>query len=198
MTTKSRRGSQVVKEHYDLQWDGWEQFRYRVEKGQFMVMDVTVWKGRAYQRELGGRIRIREDPGEMHYYLRQTWNQWNGATEAFKPVLTYEFVEMGDVEGRPVEKYNISMTPRIEPNPSSAHRLRQSIEHDSAEGTVWIDRETGVPLHIDFRGEYRTVRFSRSPTGPREEALHRVEFELRRFNLGHQQVTESPAVARSP
>ncbi len=197
MATRSKHRSQVIREQYDLQWDGWDRYRYRVQKGEFAVMDVTVWGGRAYQREFGGRIRVRDDPAEVNYYLRQTWNQWPGATEAFKPVLVYEQEGSGTFEGREVEKYHIALRRQIDPNPRARNRLRQAVEHDKAEGLMWIDRATGVPLFIDFTGIYRVVRFSRGPGGRKEETRHTLEFKLRRHDFGARQVTESPPLARS-
>ena len=196
--TESRGRSQAISEHYDLRWEGWEQFQYQVTKGEFMVMDFTVWKGKAYQRQFGGRTRIRDNPSEMHYYLRQTWNQWNGVAEAFRSVLVYESAESVHVEGRPVETYHIRLAPQVEPNPGVTQRLRQSVEHDRVEGELWIDKATGVPLQIVFHGEYRVIRFSRRPGKPGETTRHWIEFKLRRYNIGQPQEIESPAVARSP
>ncbi len=139
MSTKSGRRSQVIQEQYDLQWDRRDQYRYRVRKGDFAVMDVTIWKGRVYQRDFGGRLRIREDTSEVDYYLRQTWNQWPGATEVFRPVLVYEKAAPGTLEGRAVDRYRIAFHKQIDPNPPSASRVRQAVEHDRVEGAIWLD-----------------------------------------------------------
>ncbi len=197
LSTKSHHRSQLFREQYDLQWDRKDQYRYRVTKGDFLVMDVTVWKGRVYQRDFGGRLRIRDDASEVSYYLRRTWNQWPQASEVFKPVLVYEHPEKAILEGRPVVKYRIGLHKQIDPNPKSNGRMRQAIEHDRAEGAIWIDDATGVPLRIDFVGEYRVIRFARGSSGRREETRHRLEFRLVRQDFGMPQVTASPALARS-
>jgi len=198
LTSGGPDNPKVVSEEYELRWDNWGQYQYRVKKGNNIVMDVTVWGGKGFQRQSDGRIRKRERPDELNYYLRQTWNQWHSAINQFKQVLIYQFERSGDLEGRPVDKYLLTLKRRVEPGTSGRNRLRQSIEHDKLEGAIWIDRTTKVPLQAVLQGEYRVVRFSRRPGAPGEEAHYKIDFKLRRYNIGRQQLTEPPETLALP
>jgi len=198
LNSEGDRGAKVIQERYELQWDNWDQYRYRVEKNGRKVMDLTIWKGQAYQRQGDGRLKTRKNTHEMHYYLRQTWNQWEAAVKPFSSVLRYDYRQTEIVEGRPVHRYDLALESVVDPLPGRKGRSRQSIVYDSINGSIWIDDATGLPLKAVMDAGYRHVRFSRRPGHPGEEIRFRLEFRLRRYDFGRQQVTESPGQLARP
>lgn len=181
-----------------LQWDGWEQYHYAIQKGKLTPLDVTVWQNRVFQRMPDGRIRQRENPEEIHYYLRQTWNPWQGVIQPFRGMATYSLEQLDELEGRPVERYKLGFEARVAPTGAGPEATRRSLVGESLAGQVLLDKTTRVPLLIELEGAWRQGRFARRPGDAGEETRYEVTFKLRRSRFGKTQLSEPPETVARP
>lgn len=191
-------GRREVDEQQSLYWTGWDRYRYRVQKNALATLDVTVWQGKVYQVQPDGRIRTRASLEEAHYYLRQTWNPWEGVIQPFKAVALYEFQQPDELEGRSVDRYRIGFQPRLDAPSEGTDPLRRSTVVDRLEGKLWLDRATGVPLQIQLEGAWKQIRYARRPGSSGEEASNSVVFSLRRYGFGKHHITGPPEVLARP
>lgn len=198
ITSKGREGEKRILEQQNLQWDGWNQYRYVIQKGELTSLDVTIWKGMAYQRSPDGKVRTRSNLEEMHYYLRQAWNPWEGVIHPFRASVVYELEQVDEREGRPVQRYHIGFRARTEPDPAGTEATRRSTEATRLEGKLWLDTATKVPLQIELSGAWKQVRFARRPGDTGEETRYEVAFQLRRYNIGLLQLSEPPEFVARP
>lgn len=191
-------GKREVDEQHSLAWTGWDRYRYRVQKNGLATLDVTVWQGKVFQVQPDGRIRTRDNTEEAHYYLRQTWNPWEGVIQPFKAVAVYEYQQLDELDGRSVERYRIGFQPRLDAPSEGTDPLRRSTVVERLEGKLWLDRTTGVPLQIQLEGAWKQVRYARRPGSSGEEAPNSVVFTLRRSGFGKHHVTGPPEALARP
>lgn len=192
------KGEKAIVEQQTLLWDGWDQYRYVIQKGELTTLDVTVWKGQAFQRGPDGKVRTRSNLEEMHYYLRQTWNPWEGVIHPFRSSVQYELEQTDELEGRPVDRYKIGFSAMVEPDATSQEPTRRTLEPELLEGKLWLDKATKVPLQIELKGAWKQVRFARRPGEVGETRRYGVAFKLRRYNIGKRQLPEPPEFVARP
>lgn len=185
-------------EVYDLRWEGWRRYAYRVTKEERPTMDVVVAEDRAYQLRPDGLARPRENVHDFHYYLQQTWNQWSTAVRPFGDDLTLTPVETASRDGRPTTRFQVGLRRGglIVDDSAGTGTMRTILA--TAEGYVWLDDTTGVPLEAQFEGSYKTIRVSRVPGKPDAETVHRISLALGRDGIGQEQTIEIPPVAPAP
>lgn len=198
ITTTTGQRERVVRESSELKWDGWKKYAYQVKKADRTAFDVTVFGDKAFQRQLDGRLRVRNELEEFHYYLRQTWNPWPQIVSPFKPVIFLEAGTPAEVEGRKVTAFKLGLRPRIDAVPATEDASLQTVEHEQLEGAIWMDTTTGVPLKLTLKGTYKTVRLKRRGGAQGDETRTRVEFELLRTRIGESQVEGPPQVVARP
>lgn len=198
LSNPSQAGDKAIVEQQTLQWDGWDQYRYVIQKGDLTTLDVTLWKGQAFQRGPDGKVRTRSNLEEMHYYLRQTWNPWEGVIHPFRSSVQYMLEQTDELEGRPVDRYKIGFRATVEPDASSQEPTRRMLEPEILEGKLWLDKATQVPLQIDLKGAWKQVRFARRPGDVGETRRYAVAFKLRRYNIGKRQLPEPPEFVARP
>lgn len=198
LTEASSSRNFTSKETYELKWEGWHRYAYRITKDERPTLDVMILGGAAYQVRPDGMARERPNVHDFHYYLQQTWNLWATAARPFGDALGMSALERGTEAGRPATQYAVSLRG---PHPGSEEAggtgaLRTELV--AADGRVWIDDATGVPLTATFNGVYKTIRASRVPGRPDAETRHTITLELSRDGLGSDQQLDAPEVAPAP
>ena len=107
---------------------------------------MRVVGGRAWSSDGDARWRDAGDAEPLRVQLAHTWDLWQVATELFpdRVLLTPEGV--GEVEGRPVRTYTLSLGPAV----AGTRRVWEPTE---LRGSVWLDETTAVRLLADLHGE---------------------------------------------
>lgn len=179
-------------EVYDLKWEGWRRYAYRITKEDRPTLDVVVKGDKAYQMRGDGKARPRDNVHDFHYYLQQTWNLWAVATRPFEGNLRLTPVETVTRESRPTTHYQVALRPTgmLVDDEGGTGTMRTQLL--TAGGDVWVDEATGLAVEAEFNGTYKTIRVSRVPGRPDAETDHAITLNLTRTNIGKGQGIEIP------
>lgn len=197
LTDSARNRTVQVTETYNLLWDGWKRYSYRITKDGRSTFDVTIVDGVAYQARRPGKIRARENLYDFHFYLQQTWNLWAQAVRPFGTALTLQQAEEGDVGGRTATRYEVGLREQALLLGETPQRRGLQTLLVSATGFVWVDKATQVPLAAEFNGQYKTIQPSRAPGRNADETSHDIQLNLTRSSFGAALPISAPEVTET-
>lgn len=109
--------------------------------------EMRIVKGQAWTAGADGRWEAQPDPEPLRVQLHHTWDLWQVATELFPDRVLLTEDGTGEVEGRPIRTYTVSL------GPPPAKKTRRVWEPTELRGSVWLDEGTAVRLVADLHGE---------------------------------------------
>ena len=153
----------------EIWWQDWDHFEHRRVADGRLASAVRVMSGVPYLSRPGAdELWVeRADADPYRLELRAAWNLWDQALGPFEGRIHYEDQGAEVIEGRPVRRYTLSLSPLPEaeaPAPAKAKRKAKAKAKAKAEapapadpllslsGELWIVIATAVRLVAEVEG----------------------------------------------
>ena len=142
------RASGSRTEGFSVLWGSWDDFEVTRSRDGRTTQDLRIISGVAWTSNDGHSFNPQRDAEIYRAELSTTWNDWDRHLEPFLGGLVLESDREAVVEGRPAERYLISLDPEWKP------AGRRADVPTSLSGHVTLDSATGVRLLGQVEGHY--------------------------------------------
>ena len=135
-------------EGFVIAWGGWDDFQVvRSRKGR-VTQDTRVLSGKAYTSTDGEIFHPQDDAELYRTDLATTWDEWDRQLEPVLAAMVLTADRETVVEGRPAQRYLVSM------DPDFVATGRNADVPTSLSGHLTVDSGSGVRLVGEVHGEY--------------------------------------------
>jgi len=148
LTARHDRGGLERVEGFSMVWIGWDDFQVVRSREGRITQDHRVISGSAYTSNDGQVFHPQDDAELYRADLATTWNEWDRQLEPVLGALVLTADQETVVEGRPSQRFIISMDPEFEPAGRRAH------VPTSLSGHLTVDEGTGVRLNGEVQATY--------------------------------------------
>lgn len=133
-------------EKVSMEWADWDNFQLQRYRNDRLRAENRVLRGKAFARSGKGRFRAAKDAELYRVEMRHSASFWGRALAPFRGRVHAEKAESGTIDGRPAQRYKLSLVDG-EPPARGAHPL-------SLQGEMWLDEATAVRLSGHIAGRY--------------------------------------------
>ena len=139
-------GGQTTTEKVAMEWADWDNFQLQRFRNDKLRAESRVLRGKAFARSGKGRFRNAKDAELYRIEMRHSASFWGRALEPFRGRVLAEPAESGTIDGRPAQRYTLSLADG-EPPQRGSHPI-------SLQGEMWIDLATAVRLSGKLKGHF--------------------------------------------
>jgi hypothetical protein len=143
---ESTYNGQTTTEKVNMEWADWDNFQLQRSRNNRLRAENRVLRGKAFARSGKGRFRAASDAELYRVEMRHSASFWGRALEPFRGRVLAEPAESGTIDGRPAQRYTISLVD-APPPARGAHPI-------SLNGEMWLDETTAVRLSGRLNGHF--------------------------------------------
>lgn len=133
-------------EKVSVSWADWDNFQLERFRNDRLRAENRVVRGKAFARSGKGRFREAKDAELYRVEMRHSASFWGRALEPFRGRVDAEKEESATINGRPAQRYSISLAPGAPPD-----RGHVPI---ALSGEMWLDEATATRLSGHLEGHY--------------------------------------------
>lgn len=133
-------------EKVSVAWADWDNFQLQRYRNDKLRAENRVIRGKAYARSGSGRFREARDAELYRVEMRHSASFWGRTLEPFLGRVEAVEGETATVNGRPAQRYTLSLSPGSPPE-RGHHPL-------SLQGEMWVDKATATRLSAQLEGHY--------------------------------------------
>lgn len=137
---------QTTTEKVSMAWADWDNFQLQRFRNDRLRAENRVRRGKAFARSGKGRFRAARDAELYRVEMRHSASFWGRALEPFRGRVHAEHAESGTINGRPAQRYTLSLVDAPPPE-RGTHPI-------SLQGEMWLDEATAVRLSGRIEGHY--------------------------------------------
>ena len=183
-STRYHDDRRPLQEVLQVAWGNDDHFQVRRYRNGELRSETRVLEGVPYTRSGSGRFRRGTDPQIHRVELSQTWTLWDRTIAPFAEQIVYTNSGESVIEGRPVQRYALSL---VEPEVPS-EQVDVQLAPGSLSGEVVLDEGSATRLSVDLEG---VLLEGGDPARPRT-----IELKITRTEIGVFPALEVPTNPR--
>lgn len=146
LVRESSLGGHTTTEKVAMEWADWDNFQLQRFRNDKLRAESRILRGEAFARSGKGRFRRSKDAELYRIEIRHSASFWGRALEPFRGRVLAEHTESGIIDGRPAQRYKLSLADGAPP--------RRGSHPVSLEGEMWIDEATAIRLSGKLKGHF--------------------------------------------